>query len=92
MKRRELLLRRFLAVEHVTRFYCSGWIDGDVAFVNVADYSFLIDYEGGAIAEALLLVEDAVVFHDCAFEIAKEGKRDFDLLGKFAVGGDTVYT
>jgi hypothetical protein len=37
----------------------------------VLNDAFLIDHEGGAIAKALLLVEDAVILHDRAFEIAQ---------------------
>ena len=47
------------------------WIDGDVAFVNVSNDAFFVDQERGAIAKALLLVEDAIVFDDRAFEIAE---------------------
>ena len=54
--------------------------------------AFLIDQERGAIAKALLLVEDAIIFHDSAFEIAEYRKRDSNLLREFAVGGDTVDT
>ena len=67
-------------------------IDGDVAFVNVLNDAFFVDQEGGPIAKALLLVEDAIVFDDRAFEIAEQRKSNFDLFGEFAVGGNTVYT
>ena len=84
------LLRRLLALKHVTRLDDARRIDGDVSFVDVPDDAFFIDQERGAIAEALLLVEDSIRFHDRAFEIAEDGKRDFDLFRKFAVGGNTV--
>src|SRR5262249_29295714 len=61
-------------------------------FVDVLDDAFFIDHEGSAIAEALLLVKDAIVFHDGAFEIAEDRKGNAKLFGEFAVGGNTVYT
>ena len=63
--------RRFLMHEGITCFYSRGWIDGDVSFVNMANDAFFIDHEGGAIAEALLFVEDAIVLDDSSFEIAE---------------------
>ena len=68
--RTELLLRRLFAVEHVTRFDRGGGIDRDVSFVDVPDDAFFIDHEGGTVAEALLLVEDAIILDDGTFEIA----------------------
>jgi hypothetical protein len=53
------------AVDH------SRWIDGHVSFVDVLNDAFFIDHEGGAITEALLFIEHAVVFNDGAFEIAE---------------------
>ena len=79
-------------LEYVARIDHRGWIDGDVSFVDVADDAFFIDQEGGAIAKALLLVEDSVVFDDGAFEIAEDRERDSELFGKFAIGGNTVNT
>jgi hypothetical protein len=70
----------------------SGWIDRHVSFVNVPDDAFFIDQEGGAISETLLLVEDAVVLNDGAFEIAEYGKGNSDLFCEFAVGGNAVDT
>ena len=79
-------------LEYVTCVDHCGWIDGDVAFVDVAGDAFFIDQEGGAIPKALLLVKDSVVFDDRAFEIAEDWERYSELLGKFAVGGNTVNT
>jgi hypothetical protein len=79
-------------LEHVTCIDNSGWIDGDVAFVNVPDDAIFIDQEGGAISKALLLVEDTIILHYGAFEIAEDRERDSDLFGEFAVGGNAVYT
>lgn len=56
---------RVARLDHRRRIY------GNVPFVNMPDDAFFIDQEGGAISEALLLVEDAVVFDDRAFEIAE---------------------
>ena len=79
-------------LKYVARIDNCGWIDGDVSFIDVADDSFFIDQEGGAISEALLLVEDSVIFDDGAFEIAEDWERDSELFGEFAVGGNTVNT
>src|SRR5687767_15868111 len=86
------LLRGLLALEHVTSFDNSGRIDCDVSFVDVADDSFFINQEGGAISKALLLVEHAIVFDDRALEITEYGERNSNLLCKLAVGGNTVNT
>ena len=86
------LLRRFLAHQHVTRFHNGAWIDGDVSFVNVPNDAFFIDQEGGTIAKALLLVKDTIVFNNSPFEIAEDRECNPNLLCKFAIGGNTVYT
>ena len=65
------LLRRLLAMKHVTRLHNGSWIDGDVSFVDVPDNAFFIDQERGAISEALLLVKDTISLHYRAFEIAE---------------------
>ena len=57
-------------LEDVTCLHHRGRIDRHVSFVNVPDDAFFIDQEGGAISKALLLVIDAIVFNDGAFEIA----------------------
>ena len=67
----ELLRRSLLAIKHITRFDSSSRIDCDVALVDMANDAFFIDYKGGPISKALFFVEDAVVFHDSAFEIAE---------------------
>ena len=77
-------------MEHVTRVHHAGRIDGDISLVNVANDAFFIDQEGGAIAKALLLVIDAVVFDHSALEVAEERERNLELFCKFAVGGNTV--
>ncbi len=79
-------------LEHVTSFNNSGRIDSHISFVNVPDDAFFIDQEGGAISKALLLVVDAIVFNDGAFEIAENGERNSNLFCEFAVGGNTVDT
>jgi hypothetical protein len=65
------LLRRLLTVEHVACVYGRSWIDRDVSFVDVSNDAFFIDHKRGPIAEALLFVEDAVIFDNGAFEIAE---------------------
>ena len=65
------LLRSFLPLKHVTRVDDGGRIDRDVSFVNVTNDAFFVDQESGAISKALLLVKNAVVFDDGAFEVAE---------------------
>jgi hypothetical protein len=79
-------------LQHVTRLDDRSRIDRDVSFVNVPDDAFFIDQEGGAISKALLFVEDTIVFHDSAFEIAEYRKSDPNLFCELAVGGNAVYT
>jgi hypothetical protein len=79
-------------LQHVTGVDHGRWIDCYVSFVNVANDSVFIDQKRGAIAEALLLVKDAVILHDSAFEIAEKRKRDAKLFGEFLVSGDAVDT
>ena len=79
-------------LEHVTRLHYSSWIDRHVSFVNVPDDASFIDQESSAISKALLLVEDAIVFHDGTFEIAENGECNSNLFGEFAVGGNAVDT
>ena len=79
-------------MKDVTRFHHSGWIDCDVSFVNVPDDSFFIDQEGGTIPKPLLLIENAIVLNNSAFEIAEDRKGNSNLFCEFAVGGNTVYT
>ena len=66
-------LRRcgLLMLEHVTCFNYRCGIDRDVSFIDVLNDAVFVDQEGSAIAEALLFVEDAIVFDDRAFEIAE---------------------
>jgi len=79
-------------LEHVTGVDDGRRIDRDVTFVDVANDSFFIDQESGAISEALLFVEDAIVFDDSAFEITEDRKGNSDLFCEFAVSGNTVNT
>ena len=78
--------------EYITRVDNARGIDRDVSFVDVPNNAFFIDHEGCAISKALLLVEDAIVLHHSAFEIAEYRKGNAELLGKFAVGGNAVDT
>src|SRR5689334_14522091 len=79
-------------LKHVARVDDGCRVDGDVSFVDVTNDAFFVDQESGAISKALLLVKNAIVFHDGAFEIAQEREGDSELLCEFAVGGNTVYT
>ena len=85
-------LRRFLVLEHVARLDNGRRIDRDVSFIDMSNDAFFIDQKGGAIAEALLLIEDAVVFDDGAFEIAEDRESYSKLLCEFTVGRNTVNT
>jgi len=58
-------------LKNVTGINNGGRIDRDVAFVDVLNEAFLVDHEGGPVAEALLFVEDTIIFDDGAFEIAE---------------------
>ena len=52
----------------------------------MADDAFLVEDERGARAEAAFLVEDSVVTHGRAFEIAEQRERDLDVFGEARVG------
>jgi hypothetical protein len=86
------LLGSLLVHEHVAGIGSTGWIDCGVAFLDVPNDAFFIDHKGGAIAKALLFVEDTISFDYGAFEIAEYWKSNPNLLCKFAVGGNAVYT
>ena len=79
-------------LEHIARLDNGGRVDRNVSFVDVTDNAFFVYQERGSISETLFLVEDAVIFDDCAFEIAEERKSNSKLLGKFTVGGNAVNT
>ena len=79
-------------LEHVTRLDNSSRIDCGISFVDVTNDAFFIDQESGAISEALLFIEDTIILNYSAFEIAQQRKGNLKLFGKFAVGGNTVYT
>ncbi|MDX6558153.1 MAG: hypothetical protein QOF72_1202 [Blastocatellia bacterium] len=64
------LLRCFLVRQDVAGLGGAVRIQSDPAFVDVLDDSVLIDYEGRAIAEALLFIEDSIILHYGSFEIA----------------------
>ena len=69
---RACALRRCLPVgEHVTCLLHAAWIDSYITFVDVANDAFLIDDKGRAISKTLLFVEDSIIFHHGAFEIAE---------------------
>jgi hypothetical protein len=55
------------------------------------DDPFLVHGEGGARAVAALLVEDAVVAHGLALEVAQEREGRADVLLEATVGGEAVY-
>jgi hypothetical protein len=84
--------RRLLSLEDVARLHYGRWIDGDVSFVDVLNDAFFVDQEGGAVSKSLLFIKNAIVFDYSTFEIAEDRKRNADLLCKFSVGGNAVYT
>jgi len=65
------LLRRLPVLQHVTCVNNGGRVDCNVSFVDVLNDAFFVDQEGGPITEALLFVEDTIIFDDGAFEIAE---------------------
>ena len=79
-------------LEHVARVDDACRIDSDVSFVDVLNDAFFVDQEGGAISKALFLIKNTIVFDDGAFEVAEDREGNSDLLCKFAVGGNAVYT
>ena len=81
-----------LTLQHVACVDNACRIDRDVSFVDMTNDAFFVDQEGGAIAEALLLIEDTVIFYDGALEIAEDREGNSELFGEFAVGGNTVNT
>lgn len=50
-----------------------------------------VNYESCAIAKALFFIEDPIVLHDGAFEIAEYWEGNAELFGELTVGGNTVY-
>ncbi len=78
--------------QHVARVFRAGRIDRHVAFVDVLNKTVFVDYKRGAIAVAAFLIEDAILLHDGAFEVAEQRKGDANLLGKLAVSGNAVHT
>lgn len=84
------LLRCFLVRQDVARIGGACRIDRHAALINVLNDSILVDYERGAITIAPLFIEDAIVFHHGAFEIAEQRESDAILLGKLAIGRNAV--
>lgn len=65
----------------------SGRIDGLAVLVDVLDHTVLVNHEGGAVGEIVLLVQNAVVFGDGAFEVAEERKLEAVLLREDVIRG-----
>jgi len=76
--------------QNVAGVLCRCRIDGDVTFVDVLNNSVLVDDEGGAITEALVFIIDAVILHDCAFEIAQQRKGYPVLFAEFFIGRNAI--
>ena len=58
-----------LLLQGTARLVGARRVDGLLALLDVADDAVLIDGEGGARADLILLVEDAVVAHGLALEV-----------------------
>jgi hypothetical protein len=48
-------------LQHAARRARAGWVNRFFILVDVANDAVLVDYEGGAIRETLLLIENSVV-------------------------------
>ena len=77
--------------QDVARIRGAGGIDRHVAFVDVLNYSFLIDHKGRAVAKALLFIKNSIVLNYCPFKVAEQWEGDAVLLGEFAIGGNAIY-
>ena len=88
--REHLLLRRLLVRQDVACIFGARRIYSFAAFFDMLDDSVLVDHERCPIAVAALFIEDAVVFHHCAFEITQQGKGQSILFGKLTIGGHAV--
>ena len=95
MKVSEWLLSGLL-VQVQADVHGAGRVYRAVILHNVLDHTLLVDHEGGAAREFVLIhfqivgFEDAIGFQYLVIHIAEERKGDADLLGKGAVGGGTI--
>ena len=76
--------------QDIARVFCSRRVDRHAAFVDMLNDAVLIDHERRAISVAAFFVEDAVVFHDRAFEIAEQRKSNTVFCSEFFVSGNAV--
>lgn len=53
----------------------AGYVDGFAILGDVDDFPFQIDHERGAVGDALLFIEDAVLFGHLAQMIGSQGER-----------------
>ena len=77
--------------EDAARLICARRVNGRASLFDVADDAFLIHDKRGARAVAAFFIEDAVIAHGCAFEIAEKWKCHLDVFGEAGVGGRTVH-
>ncbi len=77
--------------QHVASFGGASGIQRFRALVDVANDAFFVYDEGCAITKALFFIEDSIVLHDSAFEIAEYWEGNAELFGELTVGGNTVY-
>src|SRR5205807_9498098 len=85
-------LRRLLMRQDVAGFFGARRIDSIVTFLDVLDYSVLVDHERRPIAVTTFLVKDAVVFYDAAFgEVAEDWKSYSVLFRELRISEGTVH-
>jgi hypothetical protein len=68
----------------------AGWVDGGIALLYVTNNTFFVYHERRAIAEAHLLVVNAVLLDYLAFEIAEEREGDAYLFAEGFVGSEAI--
>lgn len=79
--------------------YADGTIgvDRGGSLLNVANHAFFVDHEGGPASPFKLLsghrglLQDAVLFHDCAVHIAQQWESDANLFCESVVGSRAVF-
>ena len=76
--------------EDAARLIRARRVNRRATLFDVADDAVLVYDERGARAVAAFFVEDAVVAHGRAFEIAEQGKGDLDVFGEARIGGRAV--
>ena len=76
--------------QYVACFGSSRGINRHISFINVLNDAVFVYDKCGSIAEALLFIKNAVVFHHSSFEITEQWKRNADVLRETPVGRNAV--